>query len=99
MIEVDAKGDAALFSVRVSPAAARTKILGEHAGALKVAVAAPPERGKANKELAAYLAKALRVRKSALAIVAGETSRSKRVSVEGVSAKTLEAKLTRLAGG
>lgn len=99
MIEVDEKGGSALFSVRVSPGAAATKILGEYAGALKVAVAAPPEKGRANRELTAFLAGALGVPRRAVAVVAGQASRSKRVSVEGVSKATLREKLARLAGG
>lgn len=97
MIQVDEKGGLVLFSVRVSPGAAKTRILGEHAGVLKVAVAAPPEKGKANRELAAFLAGALGVSRRAVAVVAGQASRSKRVSVDGVSMATLGEKLARLA--
>ena len=99
MIEVDEKGRAVLFNVRVSPGAAKTRILGEYAGALKLAVAAPPEKGKANRELAEFLAEALGVSKSAVEVVAGHSSRSKRVSVEGLSKGMVEAKRAVLTAG
>ncbi|MBM4048590.1 MAG: DUF167 domain-containing protein [Planctomycetes bacterium] len=73
-----------VFLVRVQPGARRDAVLGEHAGALKVSVCAAPDRGKANKAVLALLAEGLGVAKSALALVSGETSREKRVFVEGV---------------
>jgi uncharacterized protein (TIGR00251 family) len=73
------------FPVRVQPGARRDAIVGEHAGALKVSVCAPPDKGKANKAVLALLAESLGVAKSAVALVSGETSREKRVFVEGVS--------------
>ena len=50
-------------------------------GTLKVKIAAAPERGKANAELRAVLAKAYNVRVSDVEILAGETSPLKRVRV------------------
>ena len=67
------------------PKAAKSRWLGRApgGGALKVAVAAVPERGKANAELVSFLAAAWGIAKSRLRIVRGETSRSKTVLVEG----------------
>jgi hypothetical protein len=56
-------------------------VAGIRDGALLVRVAAPPEKGKANEELRACLARALGIPKSAIEIVAGGASRRKRVSV------------------
>lgn len=99
MIKISARGSAAVFFVRVSPGADRNRILGEHDGALKVAVSAPPERGKANKALIAYLAKMLGVKKGDLQIAAGETSRTKRVELAGISCSVLQAKLIAIVEG
>jgi uncharacterized protein (TIGR00251 family) len=94
VIRVDEKDGGALFDVRVSPGARRTGALGEHAGALKVAVAAPPEKGRANAELIRFLSEILGVRKRCLRIVGGETSKSKRIAVEGPGASAVAAKIS-----
>ncbi|MBL8921596.1 MAG: YggU family protein [Myxococcaceae bacterium] len=72
------------LSVLVQPRASRTKIVGEHDGRLKIALSAPPVDGEANAALVEFLSDALRVRKAAVALVEGETSRRKRVRVTGV---------------
>ena len=58
-LELRTAGDAVLLRVAARPGASRSAIQGTHAGALKVAIQAPPEKGKANKQLVAFLAKAL----------------------------------------
>ena len=52
-------------------------------GALRVRVTAPAEDGRANAAVMALLARAWRLPKSALAIVGGQTSRTKRILVRG----------------
>jgi uncharacterized protein (TIGR00251 family) len=63
--------------LRVKPGARKTAIVGSHGGALKLSVAAPPERGKANRAVVALLAKALGLPSSAVTIASGETSQDK----------------------
>jgi len=70
--------------VHVAPRASANKVLGVYNGALKVALTAPPVDGAANKALVEYMAKALGVPKSAVAIVSGETSRNKSLRVAGI---------------
>jgi uncharacterized protein (TIGR00251 family) len=70
--------------VLVAPRSSGDKLLGLHDGMLKVALTAPPVEGAANKALVAFLAKTLGVSKSSVRIVAGETSRKKTMSVEGI---------------
>ncbi len=70
-----------LIDVRVQPKSAQNAIVGEHDGALKIKLNAPPVEGKANKALVQFLAKWLRCPKSSLEIVSGQTSRSKRLLV------------------
>ena len=72
------------FDVRVSPRASRAAIQGEHDGAIKIALTAPPVDGEANQALIAFVAKALGVAKRDVVIVRGEASRSKRLEVRGV---------------
>jgi uncharacterized protein (TIGR00251 family) len=63
--------------LRVKPGARRSTIVGVHGGALKLAVAAPPEKGKANRAVIALLADALGLTPSAVTITTGETSQDK----------------------
>jgi uncharacterized protein YggU (UPF0235/DUF167 family) len=51
-------------------------------GRFKVRVAAPPEDGKANAALIEFVATALGIRKSAIRLVAGKSSRDKILEVE-----------------
>lgn len=73
-----------VLSVRVVPGASKSEIVGLEGDALKVRVAAPPVKGKANKELARTLAGALGVASRDVEVVAGLTARLKRVRVHGV---------------
>ena len=98
MIEISHKNAVTYFSLRVSPGAARTRVLGEHAGALKLAVAAAPEKGKANKAVIECIADILGVRKADVTVVSGETSRDKRIAVAGLDAKAVSDKLSALIG-
>ncbi|HTF37225.1 MAG TPA: DUF167 domain-containing protein, partial [Blastocatellia bacterium] len=47
MLELNEKDGGVTIKVRVQPRASRTEIIGEHAGAIKMRVAAPPVDGKA----------------------------------------------------
>jgi uncharacterized protein (TIGR00251 family) len=86
MIQVVTQDDAVLVPVKVVPGASRTRILGELDGRLKVAVAAAPEKGQANRALESFLAQRLSIRRRSVTVVAGHTSPVKTVRVEGVSA-------------
>ncbi len=71
------------FRVRVSPGARKPGIAGPHGGALKVRVAAPPERGRANREVRVLLARFLGVAPADVEVVAGHASRDKTIEVSG----------------
>ncbi len=80
-VELRAVAGGTRLRLRVKPAAKRNAVVGVHGGALKVAVAAPPEHGRANEAVVALLAETLGVAPSAVTIVAGETSRDKTVVI------------------
>jgi uncharacterized protein (TIGR00251 family) len=82
-----------VLPVRAQPGARKTGVLGEQAGALKVAVTAPPEDGRANKALLETLREVLRLKRSQLELLSGETSRDKRFLVRGLTRAELEARL------
>ena len=65
--------------------------------ALKVTVTAPPADGKANAAVLALLARALRVPKSTLSVLSGETGRTKLIHIPG-DGPTLIPMLEALAG-
>jgi hypothetical protein len=73
--------------VRLTPRSSRDAVLGLEAGVYRVKLTAPPVEGKANKALVSFLSKLLRVPKGALAIVSGERSREKTLSVQGMTAE------------
>ena len=75
--------DGATIRIKVQPRASRTELAGILGDRLKIRVAGPPVEGKANTELLKFLAKRLRVPKSALALSAGATGRLKTVMVRG----------------
>ena len=84
-MEISERDGAAIFAVRVTPRASRDAIEGEHNGALKVRLTAPPVEDRANEALRRLLATRLKVPLSAVRIVGGEKSRNKRVSVACVT--------------
>lgn len=53
---------------------------------LKVRVSSPPVEGAANAALIAFLAKALKIPRSAVRVVSGDTARVKRLELDGVEA-------------
>jgi uncharacterized protein (TIGR00251 family) len=99
MILIAEHADGLLLPVRAQPGARRAGIVGEQAGALKVAVSAPPEGGRANKALAELLRDALRLRRSQVELFSGATSRDKRFLIRGLTRTELQARLTALLGG
>jgi len=83
----------AAFPVRVIPRASRNEVEGITGNALKVRVTAPPVEGAANKALIELLAERLKIRKSQIEIVAGQTSQHKMISVLGLGPSEVEARL------
>jgi len=76
--------------VKVQPHAGRSRIEGFKDGCLRVKVNAPPEKGKANRELISLLSQALKISRGSIDIVRGITSRTKTVAVSGFSRQELE---------
>ncbi len=79
------------LSVKVTPRARKNEIVGVMAdGTLKIRVTAPPVGGKANDAVIELLADVLKVPKSKIEIVAGETSTQKLVSIADVTPAQVE---------
>ncbi len=82
--------------VHASPGARREGVLGVHGDALRVAVRAAPERGRANEAIEAVLAGALALPRRAVAVERGHGARLKTVRLHGVSAEAVRQRLAAL---
>jgi uncharacterized protein (TIGR00251 family) len=94
MIAVTPHARGAVLPVRARPGAKRDAVLDEHGGALRVAVSAPPEDGKANDAITRLLAEAFGLRRSTIHLIAGKTSRSKMFLFEAMTVAELSSLLT-----
>jgi uncharacterized protein (TIGR00251 family) len=79
--------------VRAAPGSRENRIRGWHGNALKISVTDVPEKGKANQALAELLVKALKLRRSQLTLLSGETSRDKQFLVGEISPEELESRI------
>ena len=93
MIAVAFHPAGSILPVLANAGARRNAMLGERAGALRVAVTSPPERGKANEAIVTLLAESLEIRPSRISLVSGATSRQKRFLIEGIEPAELAARL------
>lgn len=86
------------LAVRVTPRGGRDAVEGwardeADRPVLKLRVAAAASDGAANAAVIALLAKTLKVPKSSLRILRGETARLKQIEIDGVEAADIEARL------
>ena len=85
-------GEDLVLSLRISPGSAKAGFAGTFQDALRLRLTAPPVDGKANQQLATWLAGQFGVAKSAIHIEAGKTGRMKRVRI--VAPQKLPIRLT-----
>jgi uncharacterized protein (TIGR00251 family) len=90
---IAATKDGVVITLHIQPGAKKTEIVGLHGAALKIRLAAPPVDGKANAALLEFLARKVGAGRTALTLISGQTSRTKRVRVDGVAADALRALL------
>jgi len=83
----------------VQPRASRNKVVGLVNDELKVALTAPPVDGAANKACCTFLAKLCKLPKSSVKVVSGDTSRHKRLLLEGADLKEMNDLFAGLVGG
>jgi uncharacterized protein len=82
------------LAVKITPNAGRNELTGLKEGILHIKIAAPPDKGKANKELVDFLSDMLGVRKSTILIIKGQTRRNKVISVESLSSEQILKRLS-----
>jgi len=85
--------------IYVQPRASRDQLVGVQGDELKVRLAAPPVEGAANAACCAFFAKLCRLPKSQVSLVAGESSRHKRLLLAGANAASVMAVVEPCAGG
>ena len=85
--------DGVILNVKAQPRSSRAGVDGLIGDAVKVRVKCAPVDGKANKELVETLAEAFGLPKSAVVFKSGETSKTKRILLRGVTASALAARL------
>jgi len=83
----------ALLSIRLTPRAARERLVAGPDGALAAHVTAPPVEGAANDALCRLVAKAAGVPPSRVSVIRGQRSRQKVVRIEGVDAVSIRARI------
>ena len=91
----DADGGA-VIAVKAVPGSSRERIVGPLGDCLKIATAAPAEKGKANAAIAKLLAGALGLEKRRVELLAGATSPRKEFRLGGLSAEAVRHSLRRL---
>src|SRR5437879_5464812 len=96
MIDITDHPEGCVIAVRAQPGARRNAIVGEQADALKVAVTAPPDKGRANAAIAEVLAEALGLKRSQVELVSGPTNRAKKFLLRSLTADALRSKLQAL---
>lgn len=80
----------AVVRLHVQPGAGKTAVVGRHGDSMKVRVAAPPEGGRANDAVVALIAQTFDVKLAAVTLVTGESSRAKRVQIDGIAETEVE---------
>lgn len=82
--------DGIVFKVTIQPRASQNEIMGLQGDALKIRLTAPPIEGAANKMCIAFLAKLLKVRKSDVEIVRGQSARTKKILLRSATREKIE---------
>jgi hypothetical protein len=85
VIEIVERDGGVIFAVRVIPRGCRNAIEGAYGEALKARLSAPALENRANHALRRLPGDCLNVPRAAVRIVAGEKSRTKRISISGVT--------------
>lgn len=80
----------ARVSMRVSPGAARSEIVGRHGDGWKARIAAPAERGRANQALVELVAATLGLPAARVRLASGGASRDKVIEVDGMTNDEIE---------
>ena len=93
MLDIVTTNSGIILSIRTQPGSSKNRIIGEYGGRLKLAVTAAPEKGRANKAVIELLADTLHISESSIHIISGESSRDKRLMIEGLTPEDIKSLL------
>jgi uncharacterized protein (TIGR00251 family) len=93
VIAIVSHAGGAVLPVLAHPGSKRNGILGERAGAVRVAVTSPPEKGQANDAIRSVLAEYLGCKAGDITLLSGARSRRKRFLVAGLGPDELNRRL------
>jgi hypothetical protein len=82
-LSIQRVGDKIILGVKVVPGSSRTSAAGLWNGMLRIKVAAPPEKNKANEALVRFLAAKLNLRARDITIISGQIKPVKRIQITG----------------
>jgi uncharacterized protein len=99
VIQVVGHAEGSVLPVRAQPRARRTGVVGEQNGSLKVAVAAPPDKGKANDAVQEVLCAAFDLKRWQVELVSGAGSRDKKFLLRGVTPEMVRQRLPAILAG
>lgn len=93
-VALEARSGGVVLPVKASPGARANAIRGAHDGQLKVSVTAVPEKGRANQAIIEVLARALKLKRGQIELIAGDMSAQKKFLIRDCSLEELSAKLS-----
>lgn len=94
-LKVTTQKDGIIFLIKVIPGSSRSEISGMIDDELKIKLSSQPVEGKANKECIKLLSKLLKVPKTSIEIISGDTNKHKKIFIKG-NADELTEKLQKL---
>lgn len=92
-IELEERDGGVVLPVKAQPGAGKNELRGVQDGALKVCVTQIAEKGKANKAIVEFLAKALKLRKSQITLASGELASQKKFLIAEIEKNALAEKI------
>lgn len=98
MVRLQGNAEGTILTVRAQPGARQKGVLGEYDGALRVAVTAAADKGKANQAIVELLSSTFGIPKSAVELVGGATSRQKRILLRGILPAAAAEKIQQVLG-
>lgn len=99
MITLTENAQGVLLAVKARPGSKKNAILGVHDGALRIAVTAAPEKGKANEAIIKLLAEVLGLKRPNILLKRGATSTEKAFLVTGATPGELQQRLAGILEG
>ena len=93
MAPIEQTAEGVRLRIKAVPRASRSEVAGIHGNEVRIRLAAPPVDGAANEELIRFLADTLSVRRTAIRLVSGQTSRSKVITIAGVALEQVRTSL------